>query len=348
MDIQSRSVREKRQLSYIDDFPYKHPRVSIGKEIEPAVNVFTIKNALANLGIRKAFVCSKSEEPVSELSSSLAIKEISSRKKRIKRVGGHVLDLVTPGANLYSHWLLDLLPKVDAVKRAGFSWDDFDYVYVNYFNSRFKKESFDKLGIPASKVLDFPSSPKIFSCDKVTTVTSCRHSLYTPDWVDGFVNSVFLDKNKRRALGEGKRRIYISRSKGNTRRILNEAQLLELIIPYGFETLYCEDHSVSDVSRIMSEAELIIAPHGAGLANSVFCNSDIQLIELFSSHISSEYYKLSKKRGVEYHCIQTHSPDGSYIDVSKLDYNDREVIHPMNLLLSRENLREIQKLLERG
>lgn len=341
MNIENSLVKEKKTIYYEDDFPYKHPRVSISNEIEPEVNVYTIDNPLVNMGLKKAFCCAETGRFFDEISSKPAINQLENKKKGIKEIQGHVLDLVTPGANLYSHWLLDLLPKIGAVKQAGHDLKEFDYIYVNYFNSRFKKEAFEKLGIPFGKVLDFPSAPKFFTCSKVTTVSACRNALYTPGWVENFIRSIFLGSHVEER-GKPSRRLYISRSKGDTRRVLNEAALLQRILPFGFETLYCEDYSVTEVAKHMSEAEIVIAPHGAGLANMVFCDPSVKILELFSAHMSSEYYKISKKNGHDYLCLQALAPDGRYIDCLELNYeSDRPVIHPMNLLLSEENLEKI-------
>ncbi|WP_275287255.1 glycosyltransferase family 61 protein [Halomonas elongata] len=341
MNIEKTPVKKKRSISYKNDFPYKHPRVSIGEEVEPDVNVYTIESPLVCIGIKKAFYCTETGRFYDEISSKPAVSELKNKKNNVKEIKGHILDLVSPGANLYSHWLLDLLPKLSAVKQAGYNLEDFDYVYVNYYNSKFKEETFEKLGIPVEKVLDFPSAPKIFKCSKITTVSACRNALYTPQWAEEFVRSIFLETNIYNQVKKN-RRIYISRSKGETRRVLNEASLVRKISPLGFEVLYCEDHSVTKVAEIMSEAEIVIAPHGAGLANIVFCNSRVKIVELFSAHMSPEYYKISKKNGFDYLCIQALSPDGEYVDFSTINYeHDRPVLHPMNLLLSEENMEKI-------
>lgn len=341
MSVSKKVVQTKKSYSHANDFRYRHPRVSIGEEFEPEVSVYTLGKSVVNIGLKKAFFSTEENEYINNISSRPGIEELDKKKSSCKYLSGHVLDLVTPGANLYSHWLLDLLPKLMAVKRAGLELSSFDYIYVNYYNSKFKREAFDKLGIPKEKVLDFPSAAKIFSCSKITTVTSCRSALYTPDWVAKGVRSLFLD-NPEMSDKVGSRRLYISRSKGDARRILNEAELMESISPLGFKVLYCEDWTVQDVALMMSEAEIVIAPHGAGLANLVFCNSRAKVIEIFSSHMSSEYYKMSKIFGFDYLCINALSPSGDFVDLSQLNYEDeRHIIHPMNILLSKTNIEEI-------
>ncbi|WP_417329145.1 glycosyltransferase family 61 protein [Halomonas cupida] len=323
------------------DFPYEHPLVTVGDEIEPRVEVYELHNPMVNLGLRKAFYCNG--EFIDVLTSPAGRRElkVSIEKKGVRKLKGKVLDLVTPGANLYSHWLLDLIPKIHAVKSAGHNLDDFDHIYVNYYNSSFKYESFRTLGIPEEKVIDFSSFPKTFEADCVVTVTPCRSSLYTPDWVENYIRSIFLHDNKNN--GERKK-LYISRSKGNSRRILNEAALLEKLIPLNFEVVYFEDLSLSETAHLMSSSSVIVAPHGAGLANLVFCEEKVSICEIFSQHISSEYYKFSKKKGFNYHPLQGLSSSGSLVDCKKMDYkNHRPEIHSDNIILTREMIDDIMR-----
>jgi capsular polysaccharide biosynthesis protein len=74
----------------------------------------------------------------------------------------------------------------------------------------------------------------------------------------------------------------------------NEPEVLALLRPLGFEVLDAGDLSVADQIRAFAEADVIVALHGAALANLVFCSPGASLIELFpSGSIVADYWKMA-------------------------------------------------------
>jgi glycosyltransferase involved in cell wall biosynthesis len=78
------------------------------------------------------------------------------------------------------------------------------------------------------------------------------------------------------------RRLLVAR-KRPTRQIQNIEQLQAFLSRYGFETVYLEGMSVVDQILLFQSAEFIISPHGAGLANLLFCEPGAKVIELMPS-----------------------------------------------------------------
>lgn len=330
-----------RKASIRNHFPYQHPLFSESlDEQEPEVSVVEMENVYAFLRNQKAFL--ENGQPVGLISTIPGLSYLKRHGGDVELMNSRILDLVTPGSNLYSHWLLDLIPKVKAVEDAGYNINkDFDCVVVNYYGQSFKREMFELIGLDINKVRDFKNFPKFFKADKVVTVSSCRKNLYTPDWVDEYVNSLFpTDRNI-----EFSDKVYISRSKSNSRRITNEAQLVENIYPKGYRTLYCEDHSVAFTASVLRNASHVIAPHGAGLANLVFSKSKQKVIELFSAHISAEFYKLANKKDLDYLPLHIPSSNESMIELSSMNYKkDREYYHSMNMFVDDNSMHKILKI----
>src|SRR5205823_9559796 len=63
------------------------------------------------------------------------------------RLNGTVAILFANGATHFSHWMFDLLPKLEVLRRAGWTDDKVNYYVVNAFRTGFQKESIDRLGI---------------------------------------------------------------------------------------------------------------------------------------------------------------------------------------------------------
>ncbi|WP_197424787.1 DUF563 domain-containing protein [Bordetella sp. N] len=86
-----------------------------------------------------------------------------------------------------------------------------------------------------------------------------------------------------------RRKIYACR-RGNTRQLLNQAELEAKLVTLGFEIVAVDGMSVETQIRIFSEAEIIIAPTGAQLTNIIWCAPGTKVIALASDHPSHQLY----------------------------------------------------------
>ena len=78
--------------------------------------------------------------------------------------------------------------------------------------------------------------------------------------------------------GPRNRRLLVAR-KGPTRKIHNIEQVEAFLSKYDFETIYLEGMSIVDQILLFQSAEFVIGPHGAGLANLLFCEPGTKVIE---------------------------------------------------------------------
>ena len=76
------------------------------------------------------------------------------------------------------------------------------------------------------------------------------------------------------------RRIFISRRKTGTRTLANEAELEKLLHANRFETHFMEQYPLAKQARIIRESDVIVATHGAGLANLIFARPGTHVIEI--------------------------------------------------------------------
>ncbi|NEM98990.1 glycosyltransferase family 61 protein [Pontibacter burrus] len=110
-------------------------------------------------------------------------------------------------------------------------------------------------------------------------------------------------KGYKVASSETKQRIYISRSKAKTRRLLNEQELLPLLANYNFKVVRAEELSYQEQVQLFYDTESVIAPHGAGLTNLLFSKHS-KVLELHPSNvIKPHYFLLSKGLGFDYDAI---------------------------------------------
>lgn len=207
--------------------------------------------------------------------------------------------IAAAGANVYYHWMIDIVPRVDLLIKSSY-FNTIDYFVLDYTGLSFQKELLQKLNIDESKVI--PSNgfnnfhlqardlviPSYVSPNDAPSVEACY-----------FLKELF--KNDR-SDKKPERKLYLQRKRG--RKIVNEHELLEQLYKKGFEIIHSENLSVSQQAYLFSEAKFIIAPHGAALTNLVFCEPGTKVIDIFSPEwVNPCYWILSSHLKLNYSYI---------------------------------------------
>ncbi len=105
------------------------------------------------------------------------------------------------------------------------------------------------------------------------------------------------------AAGE---RLYLSRARAQRRRVTNEPELCASLAGDGFTTLHLEDLTWTEQINAFRHAKVVVAPHGAGLANLAFCAPGTRVIELFHrTYVHGCFWKLASLRGLDYRPLVT-------------------------------------------
>lgn len=94
-------------------------------------------------------------------------------------------------------------------------------------------------------------------------------------------------------------RIYILRDRARVRRVINEAAVVELLQARGFRPYRLEELPFAEQLRLFRDAEIVIAPHGAGLANLLFA-PPIPVLEFASRAVTPVYFFLALALGQAY------------------------------------------------
>ncbi|MFN6166278.1 MAG: glycosyltransferase family 61 protein [Pseudanabaena sp.] len=76
------------------------------------------------------------------------------------------------------------------------------------------------------------------------------------------------------------KKIYISRSKEQKRKIINELEVIEIVKKYGFKVICFEEYSFEDQIKMALRAKFMISNHGGGLTNLLFMASGGAVLEL--------------------------------------------------------------------
>ncbi len=206
----------------------------------------------------------------------------------LKQIDGTVAVLSGLSGNVYFHWLVDVLPRLDILRASGIKWEEIDYFLINSLAQPFQRETLAALGIPESKIIESDRHPHIQAKQLIVPSFPGHLGWLQPQALQ-FLRREFLEKTPPPASSYPER-IYISRGKARYRRVINEAEVIEFLTQFGFQVIETESLSFFAQLAVFERAKIIVAPHGSGLTNIIFCRPGTQVIELVSPHYVRPYY----------------------------------------------------------
>ncbi len=197
-----------------------------------------------------------------------------------KHIDGNVAFLSARwGGAAYFHWMFDVVTRFHLLQQSGLM-DSIDKFALNACDSAYEKETLNTLGIPLDKILESRHQPH-FTADKLIVPSICDGAAGTSKWKCEYLKQMFL--NEQPSLKKDySERIYISREKASYRRIINEQDIIGCLEKLGFRTVKLETMSVAEQATCLAAAKVVVAPHGGGLTNLVFCSPGTKVIEIFS------------------------------------------------------------------
>ncbi|MEX2617720.1 MAG: glycosyltransferase family 61 protein [Alphaproteobacteria bacterium] len=100
------------------------------------------------------------------------------------------------------------------------------------------------------------------------------------------------------------RRIFISRARSHGRQLVNEDEIWPILRNAGFERVFMEELSFEEQVRLMGETAVLLAPHGAGMTNMMFCPAGAQVVEIADLGFPNpNFYALASAMGHGYRIV---------------------------------------------
>lgn len=192
---------------------------------------------------------------------------LATKSGRVIPIGG-----LTP--HNYFHWWLE------SVARAALITDHHipaDMQLLAPPLAAWQKEALGLMGISTDQV-KVAGSDRFQQFDELVFVSRGLGAISTI--VPEAVRAVRRRLDVQAAVSAGGRRLFISRLKATSRRIVGEQHLRAVLQRYGFETVYCEDLTVTAQVELFRGATAILGVHGAGLTNMLFAPLGAVVVEL--------------------------------------------------------------------
>ena len=191
-----------------------------------------------------------------------------------ERLEGTSALLLLSSSRNYYHWLHQIFPQASAILMAH-PLGAIDQWLVRELPD-FGAEMLERLGIDLNRVRRVGECA--LTCERlvVGTVPSMGALDYTGEWPRSLIRRAFGPIPQEKPW----RRLYLRRADDDRRPILNRRELEALLLDHGYEILELEGLSVKAQAAYLAEASHVVAAHGAGLANLVFCAPGTRVIEL--------------------------------------------------------------------
>lgn len=239
-----------------------------------------------------------------------AVRSPSDRADRHVRTAASLI----PVWNNYYHWTLECLPKLLGIETYHERTGELPTLLLPPDLSSWMRESLELVGD-----VDLVSRPLRSGTTRVDRFVVPSYP--TPSRTECF----WLRDRAHRAAGvetetieELPSRIYVSRHNANIRRVRNAGAVHDVLEEFDIEPYALEELPVATQVRLFANADLVVSPHGAGLANLVY-GTDPTVLELFGGKQKTTFYRLSKLMGFEYHALFCdHTCEDLLVDPDRL------------------------------
>ena len=216
--------------------------------------------------------------------------------KNAKNICGPAMLMLGPWSWVYHHWIIEDLSRLWAL----------DYfpelqqypIVVPADLSNFQRESLSAFGIDENRLLCFDGSNWLFERLYFPTfLAPGGHSGQQMSWIRNKLFSAWGIRQKK----SGTRRVYVSRADADTRRLINEKEVIKSLESYNFEVVVPGELTLKEQIEIFNETSIICGPSGSGLTNHIFAPLTSTLVELqpdsyvnrahwYSTNVLNQFY----------------------------------------------------------
>jgi hypothetical protein len=204
------------------------------------------------------------------------------------RIAGRLGVLSSRGDGNYYHFLMDVIPRLAIAEQCReITLPDRWYVPTK---RPFQRELLLRAGVPEAKWVDPGQTPDVIA-DTLVVPGLPSTIVRNPPWVVAFLRERLLS----RPPSPSHPGVYVTRgSDRNNRSVRNEADVVAMAAGHGLTPIDPGQMTVDAQIEAFSTARLIVAPHGAALANLVFAATGATVIELFpAGYARPDYWKLA-------------------------------------------------------
>lgn len=191
----------------------------------------------------------------------------------------------------YSHWFTAHLPKLVMLQSQGALTN----LVLPAGRPGWMDESLARIGVGPGDFAELPV-PGVLSAKRLRIVENDR---FRPELLCAAREAVAQTAATRDV------RVFVSRKHARGRKLSNEAELESMIAAAGFTPVEMETLSLGEQITLMARCEAILAPHGAGLTNMLFCAAGTRIVEIADpAYPNPNFYAMAAALGHDYRYVQ--------------------------------------------
>ena len=213
----------------------------------------------------------------------------------------------------------------------------FNGSYIIRQNSaKFVRDSLNAIGVPNEQIIEVP--PTHWEAERMwmpSSVPACT-MIHNPEVLTELRKQI-LAACSSTPTSISSKRIYLSRrNPKRPRRVLNEDQLASILKSFEFEIVDTEKMTFSEQVAMISQAEFLIGPSGAGMIHSLFLPEGSTVLELFpADYINPVGFKPSKLLNHRYYMVSNNLNQEILSDPGNIVANLEIIEHMLKMDLSR-------------
>jgi len=248
------------------------------------------------------------------------------------RIDGPVAVVAVNLGARYAHWLIEELPRLLALA------PDERPALIAHGGEPFMDEAF-ALGAWGNRVVRVGRHTHYECGQLIVPGLVCRPGEPTPRVLELLAEFTAPLRRATSVTSMHGERLYITREGAARRRVINEGALWPRLEARGFQKLRLETLSWAEQINAFAQAREVVAPHGAGLANLVFCRPGARVVEFFHrSYVNPCYWRLAALAGLDYRPVLSAAMEAGDMGPAfrreagrcDIEANVAEVIHALN------------------
>lgn len=209
-----------------------------------------------------------------------------------KKEFGEVAVAIPPWNNYY-HWTIGCLLRFRLLEKHGEKTGRYPDVLVPSDSPSWMQETLDILGYSGCIV-------------KWEGGVTSAQKLVVPTFPDPIPSEVsWLKTRMKNAVTKSttSKKIYIDRGDATIRRVKNKKELNRTLSKHDIDAFRLSNLTVKEQLELFANAEVIVAPHGAGLTNLIY-STNASIVELFGEEVVATFDRLTEMTGQDYNYLK--------------------------------------------
>lgn len=196
--------------------------------------------------------------------------------RRVREVAGTAVHLISPGYDVYGHWLVDILPRIGLLQHMGFDLAGMTFLLPDDAPA-YGVDWLGMLGLPPHGILRYDRFFDRVHAEQLLMPTVLRTNSRVTAAFAPAIEAIrgLIEAHAGAAAGpreETPPRLFVSRARANRRKreLINRDAVETIARAAGFTIVHPERHPLPEQFRLFAGARQILGEYGSAMHASMF------------------------------------------------------------------------------